>query len=65
LKPLVQMSLPLPSLNDHIVDVSALTAPALTLLLLAVIVGLGVAIAWLLWEMEQASKPRRDRDRSG
>jgi hypothetical protein len=59
------MALPLPDPNNHIVDVSALTAPALTLLLLAVVVGLGVAIVWLLWEIEHALKPRRKRERSG
>ena len=58
------MALPLLDPNNHIVDVSALTAPALTFLLLAVVVGLGVAIAWLLWEIEHASKPRRNRDQS-
>ena len=64
MKPSVQMSLPLLKLSDHIVDVSALTAPVLTLLLLAVIVGLGVAVTWMLWAIEQASKPQRNRDRS-
>jgi hypothetical protein len=40
---------------------STLIAPALTLLLLAVVVGLGVALVWLLWEIEQTSKRRNDR----
>jgi hypothetical protein len=40
---------------------STLTAPALTLLLLAVVFGLGVASVWLLWEMEQTSKRGNDR----
>jgi hypothetical protein len=44
---------------------SMLTAPALTLLLLAVVVGLGISIVWVLWEIEQASKPRRRSDRLG
>jgi hypothetical protein len=44
---------------------SILTAPALTLLLLAVVVGLGIAIVWALWEIERASKPRRGSDRFG
>jgi hypothetical protein len=44
---------------------SMLTAPALTLLLMAVVVGLGIAFVWMLWEIEQASKPRRDGDRLG
>ena len=52
-------------LANPTVDVSTLTAPALTLLLLAVVVGLGAAFVWMLWEIERASKPRRDRDRSG
>ena len=34
------------------------TAPALTLLLLAIVVGLGIALVWMLWEIEQMSKPR-------
>jgi hypothetical protein len=41
---------------------SMLTVPALTLLLLAVVVGLGVTFVWVLWEIEQASKPRRSSD---
>jgi hypothetical protein len=40
---------------------STLTAPALTLLLLAVVVGLGVALVWLLWEIEQTSKRGTDQ----
>jgi hypothetical protein len=42
---------------------STLTAPALTLLLMAIVVGLGIAFVWMLWEIEQASKPRRGSDR--
>ena len=38
----------------------AITAPGLTLLLLCVIVGLGAALVWMIWEAEQTSKPRRD-----
>ena len=44
---------------------SMLTAPALTLLLLAVVVGLGIAIVWALWEIERASKRWRGSDRFG
>ena len=41
-----------------------LTAPALTFLFLGVVVGLGTAVVWLFWEMEQpVSKPRRNGDR--
>jgi len=36
-----------------------LTAPALTLVFLGVVVGLGTAFVWLFWEIEQVSKPRR------
>jgi hypothetical protein len=37
-----------------------LTAPALTLLFLGVVVGLGAALVWMFWEIEQAmGKPRR------
>jgi predicted negative regulator of RcsB-dependent stress response len=46
-------------------NVLMLTAPALTLLLLVVVVGLGIAFVWMLWEIEQASKPRRRSDRLG
>ena len=42
-----------------------LTAPGLTLLFLGVVVGLGTAFVWMLWEMEQASKPQRNSDRYG
>jgi hypothetical protein len=39
-----------------------LTAPALTLLLLAVVVALGMSFVWMLWEIEQVSKRRRSND---
>ncbi len=42
-----------------------LTAPALTLVLLGVVVGLGAAFVWAIWEFEQVSKPHRDGDRAG
>jgi hypothetical protein len=44
-----------------------LTAPALTLLFLVVVVGLGSAFVWMLWEVEQQamSKPPRNIDRAG
>jgi predicted negative regulator of RcsB-dependent stress response len=42
-----------------------LTAPALTLLFLVVVVGLGIAFVWMLWEIEQVSKPQRNSDRLG
>jgi beta-lactam-binding protein with PASTA domain len=43
-----------------------LTAPALTLVFLAVVVGLGTAFVWVFWEMEQpTSKSRRNGDRGG
>ena len=42
-----------------------LTAPALTLLFLGVVVSLGIAFVWMLWEIEQMSKQRRNLDRFG
>jgi hypothetical protein len=42
-----------------------LTAPSLTLLFLGVVVGLGTAFVWMLWEVEQMSKPNRNSDRFG
>jgi predicted negative regulator of RcsB-dependent stress response len=42
-----------------------LTAPALTLLFMGVVVGLGIAFVWMLWAIEQTSKPRRNSDRLG
>jgi predicted negative regulator of RcsB-dependent stress response len=42
-----------------------LTAPALTLLFLGVVVGLGITFVWMLWEVEQLSKQRRNSDRFG
>jgi predicted negative regulator of RcsB-dependent stress response len=42
-----------------------LTAPGLTMVFLGVVVGLGVAFVWMLWEIEQTSKPRRNIDRFG
>jgi hypothetical protein len=44
---------------------TTLTAPGLTLLFLGVVVGLGTAFVWMLWEIEQMSKPRRNSDRFG
>lgn len=38
-----------------------LTVPALTLILLAVIIGLGAAFVWLFWEIQQVSERRGDR----
>jgi hypothetical protein len=43
--------------------VNMLTAPGLTLLFLGVVVGLGTAFVWMLWEIEQTSRPHRDGDR--
>jgi hypothetical protein len=41
-----------------------LTAPALTCVFLGVVIGLGAALVWLIWESEQMhTKPHRDRDR--
>lgn len=40
-----------------------LTAPGLTFLV--VVVGLGAAFVWMLWEIEQTSKPHRNSDRFG
>jgi hypothetical protein len=45
--------------------VDMFTVPGLTLLFLGVVVGLGVAVVWMLWEIEQSSKPRRNGDRVG
>jgi hypothetical protein len=42
-----------------------LTAPGLTLLFLSVVVGLGATFVWMLWEIEQSSKPHRNSDRFG
>ena len=36
-----------------------LTAPALTLMFLIVVVGLGTAFIWMFWEVEQMSRLRR------
>jgi hypothetical protein len=49
---------------------SMITTPDLTLLFLGVVVGLGTAFVWMLWEMEQmskqhVSKPRRNSNRFG
>jgi hypothetical protein len=43
-----------------------LTAPALTLVFLGVVVSLGTAVVWMLWEIEQTVfKPHRNSDRFG
>jgi hypothetical protein len=42
-----------------------LTVPGLTLLFLSVVIGLGATFVWMLWEIEQTFKPRRNSDRFG
>jgi hypothetical protein len=43
-----------------------LTVPALTLLFLGVVVGLGTGFVWIFWEIERTiSRPRRKGDRPG
>jgi hypothetical protein len=43
-----------------------LTIPALTLVFLGVVVGLGTALVWVFWEIEQTiAKPHRNGDRFG
>ena len=44
---------------------ATLSAPALTLLFLGVVTGLGTAFVWAFWEIEQVSKPHRDGNRVG
>ena len=44
---------------------TAITAPSLTLLLLSVIVGLGTAFVWMIWEIEQNAKSHRGSDHFG
>ncbi len=42
------------------------TAPALTLLFLVVVVSLGGVLVWMIWENERpASKPPQNGDRFG
>jgi hypothetical protein len=45
--------------------INMLTAPGLTLLFLGVVIGLGGAFVWMLWEIEQMSKSHRNSDRVG
>lgn len=40
-----------------------ITTPDLTLLFLGVVVGLGTAFVWMLWEMEQMSKQQVSKSR--
>ncbi len=42
---------------------TALSPPDLTLLFLAVVIGLGTAVVWMIWEIEQRSRPRLARSR--
>jgi hypothetical protein len=44
-----------------------LTAPGLTLLFLGVVVSLGIAFVWMIWEVEQMTKARlaKARRKSG
>jgi hypothetical protein len=43
---------------------TALTAPGLTLLFLGVVVGLGTAFVWMIWEIEQTSRPGLEREKA-
>jgi predicted negative regulator of RcsB-dependent stress response len=36
--------------------ITPLTLPGLTLLFLGVVVGLGIALVWMMWELEQTAK---------
>jgi len=38
--------------------ITPLTLPGLTLLFLGVVVGLGTALVWMMWELEQTAKAR-------
>jgi predicted negative regulator of RcsB-dependent stress response len=44
---------------------TALTAPGLTLLFLGVVIGLGTALVWMIWEIEQTSKSHHSSDHFG
>jgi hypothetical protein len=52
-------------------DIAMLTAPALTLMFMFVVAGLGTAFVWMFWEVEKARSTRRipgsrpDSDRRG
>lgn len=41
---------------------ATLSAPALTLLFLGVVIGLGAALVWAFWELEQVSRPQYHGD---
>jgi hypothetical protein len=50
----------------HLGVLNMLTVPALTLVLLGIVVSLGAAVVWILWEIEQTvSRPHRNSDRAG
>jgi len=42
-----------------------LTAPGLTLLFLGIVVGLGAALVWMFWEIEQTSRSHRNSNHFG
>ena len=44
---------------------TAITAPSLTLLFMGVVVGLGTAFVWMIWEIEQNAKSHRGGDHFG
>ncbi|RXG93224.1 hypothetical protein EAV90_26620 [Bradyrhizobium vignae] len=58
------MPVPLEHFAKHAMGAPALTAPQLTLLLLAIIVCLGTALVWTLWAIEHDTYARHDRHRS-
>ncbi|CCE04422.1 conserved hypothetical protein [Bradyrhizobium sp. STM 3843] len=41
----------------------SLTSPELTLLFLGIVVSLGTALVWMMWELEQSAKGRRNGPR--
>jgi hypothetical protein len=40
-------------------DIAMLTAPALTLMFMLIVAGLGTAFVWMFWEVEKAKSARR------
>ncbi|WP_315705488.1 MULTISPECIES: hypothetical protein [unclassified Bradyrhizobium] len=41
----------------------SMTSPELTLLFLGIVVSLGAALVWMMWEVEQSTKARRSSSR--
>ena len=54
---------PPPSIEKIERDIAVDLAKKAAIITPIVVIGLGIAVVWMLWEVERVSKPRRNSDR--